>query len=341
MKNLQWTKVDPFRVTTTIWSECDDQNIDFDQNGFEALFGQKVVAKKRTVQKNKKMVDDRLHILDPKRSHNVEIFVFRLKLKPETVRDCLLKLDDTICSAEQIEKLKFCVPTPQEAARFDRVKPENVGKLTKSDFFFFVLKDIDKNLPQRLELWEFKLNFDKIMKTERGKVRALQRAHECIQQSNSLRVLLSTILALGNHMNGGTNRGRAHGFNLSLLSQLTRTGSTDNKMTFMEYLYLFFEETGSEILQISEEWSPLHEAVRVDIPFLRKNMAQIGVNLKLIEQRIDTVNDQDITGDDQFNAVMKPFHISASRQYEEMKNEMLKLPTICPFWLRFWVKRRI
>merc|ERR1719474_746404 len=72
---------------------------------------------------------------------------------------------------------------------------------------FFTIKSIDKNLPQRLELWAFSLNFTAIHNVERSKVDALQRAHDVIRGSKWLRVLLSTILAFGNHMNGGSRKG--------------------------------------------------------------------------------------------------------------------------------------
>ena len=46
MKNLQWSKVDPFSVEKSIWKECDDSKIKFDKKELEAMFGQKVIAKK-------------------------------------------------------------------------------------------------------------------------------------------------------------------------------------------------------------------------------------------------------------------------------------------------------
>ena len=51
------------------------------------------------------------------------------------------------------------------------------------------------------------MNFAKIVEVEREKVSALQNAHQCIDESKSLRALFSTILAFGNHMNGGNKKG--------------------------------------------------------------------------------------------------------------------------------------
>ena len=46
MKNFQWSKVSPFDVEKSIWSQCDDEKIKFDRADLEQMFGQKVVAKK-------------------------------------------------------------------------------------------------------------------------------------------------------------------------------------------------------------------------------------------------------------------------------------------------------
>ena len=46
MKNLQWSKIDPFSVENSIWTECDDSKINFDEKELEAMFGQKIMNKK-------------------------------------------------------------------------------------------------------------------------------------------------------------------------------------------------------------------------------------------------------------------------------------------------------
>lgn len=120
--------------------------------------------------------------------------------------------------------------------------------MAKAEKFFYTIKNIDKNLPQRLELWAFKMNFKKVLATESEKVYALRDAHKCIKESKSLRELFSTILAFGNYMNGGTKKGQAHGFKLASLSQLTRSRSTDNKVTLMEFLYIYLEKKNKKLL---------------------------------------------------------------------------------------------
>merc|ERR1712032_38401 len=67
MRNLQWNKIDPFSVKTSIWNEVDDTKIKFDTIDFENMFGQKVVAKKVSKsgggKKKKAAAIEKIHIL--------------------------------------------------------------------------------------------------------------------------------------------------------------------------------------------------------------------------------------------------------------------------------------
>ena len=150
---------------------------------------------------------EQIHVLEGKRSYNIEIFLGRLRMDRFVVKEALLKLDEERFSAEQVGKLKNFVPTPAEVAELDEVDPEDEPNLAKPEKFFFTIMDVDDDLPQRLELWEFKMNFDEIIKTQRENVSALKAAHRCIDKSKSMRALFSTILAFGNHMNGGNKKG--------------------------------------------------------------------------------------------------------------------------------------
>ena len=89
----------------------------------------------------------------------------------------------------------------------------------------------------------------------------------------------------------------------------------------MEYLYLFLESKQPAVLQFAEEWSPLHDAVSVDIPTLRSGVAQIGAKLKLIERRVDAAAKSGVIAGDEFGAVMRPFHGAASRQFADLKDD--------------------
>ena len=93
-------------------------------------------------------------------------------------------------------------------------------------------------------------------------------------------------------------------------------------MTLMEYLYLYLEKKHPEVLNFPEEWTCLDEAVHVDIPTLRKNVAQIGSQIAIIQKRIeiaDKTDPEDLIAGDQFAAVMGQFRSVASMQFLALK----------------------
>merc|ERR1712228_16873 len=323
MKNFQWNKIDPFSVENSIWKECDDTKIKFDSANFENMFGQKIIAKKASSKsggsRKKKAAVEKINILDGKRSYNIEIFLGRLKMKPDVCKNILLNMDEQKFNAEQVSKLQKFTPTPEEASMFDGLETDDIGNLAKAEAFFYAIRNIDKNIPQRLELWAFKMNFDKILAVEKEKVFALRDAHLCIKNSKALRELFSLILAFGNYMNGGTRKGQAHGFKLKSLSQLTRSRSNDNKTTLMEFLYLYLLKNNEKLLSFIDEWSSLENAVSVDVPTLRGAINQIRAKLNLINNRTKSAETNSLATD-QFASVMKPFYIAASEQFESVKS---------------------
>ena len=56
-----------------------------------------------------------------------------------------------------------------------------------------------------------------------------------LRNSRSLRTVLSALLALGNHLNGGTNKGQADGFALGDLGKMSVTKDNSNTVSLLEY----------------------------------------------------------------------------------------------------------
>jgi len=67
-------------------------------------------------------------------------------------------------------------------------------------------------------------------------VRLVLRATKEVRNSAALRSVIQFTLALGNYMNGTSNKGGAWGFKLDALSKLTNTKTTDNKKTLLHYM---------------------------------------------------------------------------------------------------------
>ena len=74
-----------------------------------------------------------------------------------------------------------------------------------------------------------------IMDLEKSKMFAGDSLLDLIRLTPTPDILLQ-ILAIGNHLNGGTNRGQAYGFKLENLLRLADTKTMDRKSSLLNYL---------------------------------------------------------------------------------------------------------
>merc|ERR1712048_465982 len=112
------------------------------------MFGQKIIAKKASSKaggsgrKKKAAAVEKIHILDGKRSYNIEIFLGRLRMKPDVCKNILLNMDEQKMNAEQVSKLQKFTPTPEEANMFDGLETDDIGNLAKAEEFFYAIRNI-------------------------------------------------------------------------------------------------------------------------------------------------------------------------------------------------------
>ena len=314
MRNLHWNPVNPFDVEKTIWNGVNESGIKLEVKALESKFCWKEIERKTEEEAPKKNKKEIVTVLDTKRAYNVEIFLGRIKLDNWDIRKAMLAMDELKLPKDKVDKFINFVPTPAEAKSLEGYEDEpNLGK---AETFFKILKSVDSNLKQRLELWSFKMQFNESLTIEKEKIIALKKGALCIQKSSNFKAVLTIILAIGNYMNGGTKKGQAYGFKISSLTQLKRSRTVDNQQTLLEYLYEFLQSTYKDNATFINDLRPLESACKVDIPGMRSAMSKIGAQLNLINKRIKEGSKK---MDDRFIDVMAPFHETASKEYEQVK----------------------
>jgi len=82
----------------------------------------------------------------------------------------------------------------------------------------------------------FRLEFEHNIAAVVTKTDLVNKACKEVKESAMLGKVLEYVLALGNHLNSGTNRGRAYGFKLDGLLKLLETKGTDGSTTLLHYL---------------------------------------------------------------------------------------------------------
>ena len=128
------------------------------------------------------------------------------------------------------------------------------------------------------------------------------------QDSVWFRRLLELVLGLGNYLNGGTPRGRAHGFKLDSLVKLATIKSIDSKMTLLHYLAELVNKQEAELLDVGEELTHSKDCSRLSATQLKADMQGVKKGLGNVQKHLEVQlkKDQKLAGD-YFIERMQPF----------------------------------
>lgn len=110
----------------------------------------------------------------------------------------------------------------------------------------------------------------------------LNSACEQLRKSDALRGVLQRVLALGNYLNGTSNRGGAYGFKLADLSKLVQVKSGDNKTTLLHYLARLVGE-GPVLNELKEQLASLNEAKSIALPDKKGELGKLGLSFKQVQ----------------------------------------------------------
>jgi len=133
----------------------------------------------------------------------------------------------------QLEKVRANIATPEEMEELSRLDGPDV-RWDKPEQFLKVIMRIPK-VRVRLRCWSIKAGFTEKAEELEDPLKTVGDAIEEVRQCRALKPLLSVLLCLGNHMNGGTPKGQADGFALEDLSKMSVTKDLDNKTSLLEY----------------------------------------------------------------------------------------------------------
>ena len=299
MKGLNWSKLAAAPVAKSVFKEMDFSKVELDLPSLETAFGAKVIEPKVGAAKAEgaaeKKKETLVSFVDAKRLQNIGIFVSSLKSTYRDVAEAILMINEEAIDAEMALKLLDNCPLPEETKEIVAFidAGNGVDKLQNVDKFFYQLSFVPQLIP-RLQTMAFKMNFDS--KATELKVSALRvkKANRELEKSHEpVKQVLETILAIGNFMNSGTNRGNALGFQLTSLNQLTSTKSTDNKVTLLEYLVQHFQSNPTKyatILELPTTLQTLALATKVNWSVLQGDLQELRKSYSEIRTVAESVN---------------------------------------------------
>lgn len=137
-----------------------------------------------------------------------------------------------LCSlfVSQIAALHKQMPTEEEI-KMIADKGASLDELAKPEAFLMALTAAVPAVGSRIDCWHFSLSFHECVVDLKTPFTINQAAIAAVRTSKTLPLLCAVVLHAGNYINGGTNRGQADGFDLSVLGRLgmikDATGTTN------------------------------------------------------------------------------------------------------------------
>ncbi|KAJ3334966.1 Dishevelled associated activator of morphogenesis 2 [Gonapodya sp. JEL0774] len=333
MKALNWTKLTPAQVSTTIWNGLTDEDAKLvDSLGlvwkteFEDLFSAKEMAPAVQGIKGVKTEDTApksvvINVLDPKRAQNINIALRSLKLNWEQIKSAVVEVDETVLTKDAVTSLLPTIPNDEDIALVKEVASERQN-LGNAERYTLEMSEIP-GFGGRLRALAFKNGYEEIAADVRRQLESLESALRDLKDGKRWKELLKIILALGNYMNGG-NRGGAHGFRISSILKLADTKSTLNgrRYTLLHYLVDLLEKNFVNVLTFKDEIKSAEGASKVSIPNVRQQLAAIREGIRTINEALAGPQPKSAQKSDHFREIMTSFSTRAQSRFEDMTKKL-------------------
>jgi hypothetical protein len=255
-------------------------------------------------------------LLDPNRHNQLSIMLSKMPALPE-MKKALLNLDSTVLKPEQIESLHKNMFTTED---IETVKSSGLPKdrLLAPEQWILEMSTIPQ-LAARIECWRFSQIFQDEFITVVRPLARLETACQEIRESKLLKHFFTYILVVGNHLNGGTARGRADGFDIESLGKLFRIKDADGTGSLMDYLLNFMMKKFGEdvVANLRAELSTLTESKNSSLRAIAGDAKKLLGKINLTLKMQSLVLAQQIPGD-KFEQVLGSFALDAEHKVKAL-----------------------
>uniref|UniRef100_A0A8K9Y380 Formin homology 2 domain containing 3b n=1 Tax=Oncorhynchus mykiss TaxID=8022 RepID=A0A8K9Y380_ONCMY len=273
---LFWNEVRPMdgqyrnhkRCRESLWSKLEPVKVDTSklEHLFETKSKELPVTKKTAVDGKRQEII----VLDSKRSNAINIGLTVLP-PPRTIKTAILNFDEYALNKEGIEKILTMIPTEEEKQRIQDAQLVNPDvPLGSAEQFLLTLSSITE-LSARLQLWAFKMDYEVTEKEVAEPLQDLKEGMDQLEKNKTLRYILSTLLAIGNFLNGSN----AKGFELGYLEKVPEVKDTVHKQSLLHHACSIVVEKFPDSSDLYSEIGAITRSAKVDFDQLQDNLSQM------------------------------------------------------------------
>eukprot|EP01111_Echinosteliopsis_oligospora_P012575 TRINITY_DN4323_c0_g1_i1.p1 TRINITY_DN4323_c0_g1~~TRINITY_DN4323_c0_g1_i1.p1 ORF type:complete len:530 (+),score=160.71 TRINITY_DN4323_c0_g1_i1:1984-3573(+) len=336
MRLLNWTKLSAYNTKDTIFKQLDENRVADSLNfsEMESLFrkkeksaetGSRIGTPKR--ESSNKMLNKIASLVDPRRAQNIGIFLTSTKKTPAEIATAIKEMDMSFLSPEILEQLLNVCPTSEEVQTIKEYMQSNDPEklpLGPAEAYFYEVSSV-LHLESRLKACLYKYQLPEKRDSILEALAMFQAACKEIDNSKKFQQILEIILAIGNFLNFGSNRGSAEGYRIDILVKMRDTKTVDNRSNLMQYFASIVEEKFPDLLDFAAQDLPSlitsSSKVTMTMAQTQTTLSEITKMTKETDKAVQDAVKLDTSGDDDFVKSM-------SEMMEESKKEILQMTTM-------------
>uniref|UniRef100_A0A3B5KUQ8 FH2 domain-containing protein n=1 Tax=Xiphophorus couchianus TaxID=32473 RepID=A0A3B5KUQ8_9TELE len=221
------------------------------------------------------------------------------------ILSAVLTVDHSVVDLDAIEALYENRGQPEELEKIRKHREsseEDDVKLLDKPEFLYELSQIP-DFPGRACCMIFQSTFTDGISSVKRKLSSVSCVCKVLLESSGVKEVMGLVLALGNHMNGGSKiRGQADGFGLEILPKLKDVKSRqDNRISLVDYVVSYYLHNVDKNAGTEKSMFPLPEpqdvfmAAQVKFDDLYRDLRQLEQDLTRLKEAQMTV--KRITGE--------------------------------------------
>jgi hypothetical protein len=178
-------------------------------------------------------------------------------------------------------------------------------------------------IERRLQLWRFRQTFEANAVDLEANLFVVEDVLKGLLTSKYFKKVLAYTLAIGNHLNGGTKRGRAHGVKLSTLNKLkgikAYEGVASPGTSLLHFLVMHLESKDKNVKKFVRDLADVRAAARLETSFMSGEIAKMKKQVSILEGELNKHKHDEIDpSTDKFAPFMSEFAASCGERVADM-----------------------
>ena len=320
VKMLHWDKLQAHALRGTVWEHAGAGDTGVNLKDLETLFALEDLSKKKSSVAAADGKPKVVSLIDPKRSLNISIQLAGIRMPFKQIKAALLSMDDETLKVDQLNILALAVPTTEEISLL-RSYPGDKSMLATVEQYFLQVMPIPR-LGARIAALVFKGTAESNLRKVTEEYELVAAAAADLKNCARFVTVLEGILAVGNHLNGGTYRGQARGFRLETLLRLTDVKAVDRKTSLLHFVAKELKKSAPEVEFLADELASVKRAAALHLDGTKETLESVAKGLASVNDEVlraagvnpgSSKAEQSEETHDRFRDVMVPFAEEAEK----------------------------